>query len=145
MRTRGNQSSLLNKIQSWWVLTVLYWQSKEWLEASSAPWGSECCCVLRSEEKRGCMSSFHFLDLCLCVHTEIKSAQPLFLARIRTTPLNPNPYDPSPPPSKTYLKTCCSKLYLSFIAGGRKYWWLANGKLAEVRPMNHLSEREFEK
>ena len=74
---------------------------------------------------------------------EIRSVRPLFLARVRTTLLYPNPYS-CPPPSKTYLKTCSSRLYLSFLEGGENYWSLTNGKLAETC-IRHLSEREFEK
>lgn len=98
---------------------------------------------LRLEERWGWILSFHFLDLCLHVHAEIKSVQPLFLAWARTTLLHPNPNDSYPPPSKAYLKTCSSKLYLSFLEGRKKYWSLTNGKLA-VTCLIHLSDREVE-
>lgn len=67
----------------------------------------------------------------LHVPTETKSAQPLFLARVRTTLLYPNSYS-CPPPSNAYLKTCSSKLYLSFLEGGKKSWSRTSGKLAET-------------
>ena len=98
---------------------------------------------LRLEERWGWILSFHFLDICLHVHAEIKSVQPLFLAWARTTLLHPNPNDSYPPPSKAYLKTCSSKLYLSFLEGRKKYWSLTNGKLA-VMCLSHLSDREVE-
>lgn len=78
----------------------------------------------------------------LHVPTETKSARPLFLAR--TTLLYPNSYS-CPPPSKAYLKTCSSKLYLSFLEGGKQSCPLTNGKLAGTCRVSHLSERESEK
>lgn len=144
--TEGKQYPLLSKIQTWWVLTVLCWQSEDALTLLL----SQHCysrlrmlLCLRLEERWGWILSFHFLDLCLHVHAEIKSVQPLFLAWARTTLLHPNPNDSYPPPSKAYLKTCSSKLYLSFLEGRKKYRSLTNGKLA-VTCLIHLSDREVE-
>ena len=99
---------------------------------------------LRLEERWGWIVSFHFLDLCLHVHAEIKSVQPLFLSWARTSLPHPNPFDSWSPPFKAYLKTCSSKLYLSFIEGRKKCWSLTNGKLVEMC-LSHLSDREVEK
>lgn len=85
----------------------------------------------RLKERWGWIFSIHFLDLCLHVYTEIKSFQPLFLAWARTTLLHSSLCDPCLPPSKTYLKTCSSKLYLSFLEGWKQSWSLTDGKLEE--------------
>ena len=35
--TEGKQYPLLSKMQTWWVLIVLCWQSEEWLDTATQP------------------------------------------------------------------------------------------------------------